>query len=44
MVVVEAEQDEVVVLDPQLGLVSLSPADFQSAWAQMRFLTIVISE
>lgn len=43
LVVVGIEQDKVTVLDPLVGENHLTRDDFQAAWAEMRFLTIVIN-
>jgi ABC-type bacteriocin/lantibiotic exporter with double-glycine peptidase domain len=42
LVVVRIEQDDVSVLDPLVGEHNLTRDEFQAAWAEMRFLTIVI--
>lgn len=42
LVVVGVEQDSVRVLDPIVGEHNLTRDEFQAAWAEMRFLTIVI--
>jgi len=42
VVVVGMEQDGISVLDPLIGERTLAKEDFQAAWAEMRFLTIVI--
>lgn len=42
VVVVGMEKDGISVLDPLIGERVLGKADFQAAWAEMRFLTIVI--
>ena len=43
LVVVAVGQESVAVLDPLAGERSLSREEFQAAWGEMRFLTIVIS-
>jgi ABC-type bacteriocin/lantibiotic exporter with double-glycine peptidase domain len=42
VVFVGMEQDGVSVLDPLTGERTLAKDDFQAAWAEMRFLTIVV--
>jgi ABC-type bacteriocin/lantibiotic exporter with double-glycine peptidase domain len=42
VVVVGMEQDGISVLDPIEGERTLAKDDFQAAWAEMRFLAIVI--
>ena len=42
LVVVRIEQDNVGVLDPLVGEHDLTRDEFQAAWVEMRFLTIVI--
>jgi len=42
-VVVAVGQEKVVVLDPLAGERHLSREEFEAAWGEMRFLTIVIS-
>jgi ABC-type bacteriocin/lantibiotic exporter with double-glycine peptidase domain len=43
MVVISIEQDGISVLDPLIGERRLAKEDFQAAWSEMRFLTIVIT-
>jgi ABC-type bacteriocin/lantibiotic exporter with double-glycine peptidase domain len=43
LVVVGIGRDEVVVLDPLHGESHLSRDDFEAAWAEMRYLTIVVA-
>lgn len=43
LVVVSIEQENVLVLDPLAGERRLAREEFQAAWAEMRFLTIVIA-
>lgn len=43
VVVVGMEQDGISVLDPLTGERILAKNDFQAAWAEMRFLTIVLA-
>ncbi len=43
LVVVSVEQEGVLVLDPLFGERRLSRDEFQAVWAEMRFLTIVIT-
>lgn len=43
LVVVSIEQENVLVLDPLVGERRLAREEFQAAWAEMRFLTIVIT-
>ena len=43
LIVVQIEQDNVTVLDPLVGENNLTGDEFQAAWAEMRFLTIVIN-
>jgi ABC-type bacteriocin/lantibiotic exporter with double-glycine peptidase domain len=43
VVVIRIEQDGIWVLDPFIGERRLAKEDFQAAWAEMRFLTIVIT-
>jgi ABC-type bacteriocin/lantibiotic exporter with double-glycine peptidase domain len=43
LVVVRIEQGKVMVLDPIVGETNHMLDEFQAAWAEMRFLTIVIS-
>jgi len=43
LVVVQVEHDNVMVLDPLLGENNLTREEFQAAWAEMRFLTIVVN-
>ena len=42
LVVVAVGSESVTVLDPQIGERSMPREDFQTAWAEMRFLTIVL--
>jgi ABC-type bacteriocin/lantibiotic exporter with double-glycine peptidase domain len=42
LVVVNIRRDNILVLDPLVGESNLSRDDFQAAWAEMRFLTIVV--
>jgi ABC-type bacteriocin/lantibiotic exporter with double-glycine peptidase domain len=42
LVIVGIEKDAVTVLDPLVGEHNLTRDEFQAAWAEMRFLTIVI--
>jgi predicted double-glycine peptidase len=42
LVVVSIEHENVTVLHPLVGENSLTRDEFQAAWAEMRFLTIVI--
>jgi ABC-type bacteriocin/lantibiotic exporter with double-glycine peptidase domain len=42
VVVVGVEQDDISVLDPLTGERTLAKDDFQAAWAEMRFLTVMI--
>jgi predicted double-glycine peptidase len=44
LVVVGIEQDKVTVLDPLVGENHLTRNEFQAAWAEMRFLTIIIND
>ena len=44
LVVVSIEMDNVTVLDPLVGENNLTRDEFQAAWAEMRFLTIVIND
>lgn len=43
LVVVGIEQENVLVLDPLVGERRLAREEFQAAWAELRFLTIVIA-
>ena len=43
LVVVAVDRETVTVLDPLVGERELSIKDFLDAWAEMRFLTIVVS-
>jgi ABC-type bacteriocin/lantibiotic exporter with double-glycine peptidase domain len=43
LVVVGIERENVTVLDPLVGEINLTRDEFQAAWAEMRFLTIVIN-
>lgn len=43
LVIVGIEQDKVTVLDPLVGENHLTRDEFQAAWAEMHFLTIVIA-
>jgi ABC-type bacteriocin/lantibiotic exporter with double-glycine peptidase domain len=43
LVVVRVERESVTVLDPLVGESNLIRDDFQEAWAEMRFLTILIA-
>lgn len=43
LVVVNIQRDNIIVLDPLIGESNLSQDDFQAAWAEMRFLTIVVT-
>jgi ABC-type bacteriocin/lantibiotic exporter with double-glycine peptidase domain len=43
LVVIAVDSENVSVLDPLAGERSISREDFQAAWSEMRFLTIVIS-
>jgi ABC-type bacteriocin/lantibiotic exporter with double-glycine peptidase domain len=43
LVVVGVEPDGVVVLDPLSGESRLARDDFEAAWAEMRYLTIVVA-
>lgn len=43
LVVVAIDPESVTVLDPQVGERSIPREDFQTAWAEMRFLTMVIA-
>lgn len=43
LVVAGIEQEDVLVLDPLVGQRRLTREEFQAAWAEMRFLTIVIA-
>jgi ABC-type bacteriocin/lantibiotic exporter with double-glycine peptidase domain len=42
VVVIGIEKNGISVLDPLIGERALAKEDFQAAWAEMRFLTIVI--
>jgi ABC-type bacteriocin/lantibiotic exporter with double-glycine peptidase domain len=42
LIVVNIRQDNIMVLDPLVGESNLSRDEFQAAWAEMRFLTIVV--
>ena len=42
LVVIAVDPERVTVLDPLVGENGMSREDFQVAWAEMRFLTIVI--
>ena len=43
LVVIAVDSENVTVLDPLIGENRISREDFQTVWAEMRFLTIVIS-
>ncbi len=43
LVVIAVDSEDVSVLDPLAGERSIPREDFQAAWPEMRFLTIVIS-
>lgn len=43
LIVIAIKQDHVSVLDPLVGENNLTRDEFNAAWAEMRFLTIVIS-
>jgi ABC-type bacteriocin/lantibiotic exporter with double-glycine peptidase domain len=43
LVVVGIKQENVLVLDPLVGERRLAREEFQAAWAELRFLTIVIA-
>jgi len=42
VVVIGMERNDISILDPLIGERTLAKEDFQAAWAEMRFLTIVI--
>lgn len=44
LVALAVEADGINVLDPLVGEHKLSPEEFSTVWAEMRFLTIVIKE
>jgi ABC-type bacteriocin/lantibiotic exporter with double-glycine peptidase domain len=43
LVMIDVEPGEVAVLDPLSGESRLARDDFEAAWAEMRFLTIVVA-
>jgi ABC-type bacteriocin/lantibiotic exporter with double-glycine peptidase domain len=43
LVVISIERENVLVLDPLVGERRLTREEFQAAWAELRFLTIVIA-
>lgn len=43
LVIINIEQEHVLVLDRLIGRRRLAREEFQAAWVEMRFLTIVIA-